>query len=186
MAKGEAWAESAIGAAVLAAAAGFLWYTLSNASPSVGQGGYSLTARFGEVGGLATGADVRVSGVKVGTVSKIALDPKSFLAVTTLTLNGDVKLPADSTAKISSSSLLGGAMVAITPGGSAQDLKPGGEIENTQGAVDLFNLIGQVVRGGADKKADAKPEAGAADAQSGDKAGLKPAAPKPAADPYPG
>jgi phospholipid/cholesterol/gamma-HCH transport system substrate-binding protein len=183
MAKGEAWAESAIGAAVLAAAAGFLWYTLSNASPSVGQGGYSLTARFGEVGGLATGADVRVSGVKVGTVAKITLDPKSFLAVTTLNLNGDVKLPADSTAKISSTSLLGGAMVAITPGGSTQDLKPGGEIENTQGAVDLFNLIGQVVRGGAD---GAKKGEAAADAQSGDKVGLKPAAPKPAADPYPG
>lgn len=183
MAKGEAWAESAIGAAVLAAAAGFLWYTLSNASPSVGQGGYSLTARFGEVGGLATGADVRVSGVKVGTVAKITLDPKSFLAVTTLNLNGDVKLPADSTAKISSTSLLGGAMVAITPGGSTQDLKPGGEIENTQGAVDLFNLIGQVVRGGAD---GAKKGEAAADAPSDAKAGLKPAAPKPAADPYPG
>ena len=179
MARGEAWAESAIGAAVLAAAAGFLWYTLSNASPTVGQGGYTVTARFGEVGGLATGADVRVSGVKVGTVSKINLDPKTFLAVTTLTLNGEVKLPADSTAKISSTSLLGGQMIAITPGGSTQDLKAGGEIENTQGAVDLFNLIGQVVRGGGGSEAaggDKKPEASKP----------APAATKPAADPYPG
>ena len=55
-------------------------------------------------------------------------------------------LPADSTAKITSDSLLGGVHVAIGAGGAAEDLKPGGEIENTQGAVDLFGLIGQAVR----------------------------------------
>jgi phospholipid/cholesterol/gamma-HCH transport system substrate-binding protein len=89
---------------------------------------------------------VSVAGVKVGTVSQIKLDPKTYFAVARLSLDPSVKLPADSTAKITSDSLLGGVHVAIAPGGAAANLKPGGEIENTQGAVDLFGLIGQFIR----------------------------------------
>ena len=74
------------------------------------------------------------------------LEPKTFLAVAKLSIDPTVKLPADSTAKITSDGLLGGVHVAIAPGGAADNLKPGGEIENTQGAVDLFGLIGQVMR----------------------------------------
>ena len=98
------------------------------------------------MGALTPGAKVSVAGVKVGTVSRITLDPKTFLAVARLSIESKVRLPSDSTAKVTSDSLLGGAHIAIAPGGATDDLKPGGEIENTQGAVDLFSLIGGVLR----------------------------------------
>jgi phospholipid/cholesterol/gamma-HCH transport system substrate-binding protein len=161
----EQWAETLMGFLVLVLAAGFLVYSLTVGGVGSKPGGYDVTAKFGQVGSLAPGAAVSVAGVKVGTVSQISLDPKTFLAVTKLSLDPDVKLPSDSTAKITSDSLLGGVHVAIAPGGAADDIKPGGEIDNTQGAVDLFGLIGSVMRpqggNGAD---DAAPTTGAAPA----------------------
>ena len=98
-----------------------------------------------------------MAGVKVGTVSQITLDPRTYLAVARLSLDPTVKLPSDSTAKITTDGLLGGAHVAIAPGAAPDVLKPGGEIENTQGAVDLFGLIGQVMRPQDAKPAPAAP-----------------------------
>ena len=146
MARGQQFAETGMGAIVLIAAGAFFVYALSAGGKGLATSGYQVSARFGQVGALGRGADVRVAGVKVGTVSDITLDPKTFLAVAKFNLDPSVKLPADSTAKITSDSLLGGQHVAIEPGGAADDLKPGGEIQNTQGAVDLFGLIGQVLR----------------------------------------
>ncbi len=141
----EQWAETGVGAVVLIAAAGFLFYSLT-ATGARQAHGYAVEARFGQVGALTPGASVNVAGVKVGTVASIALDPKSYLAVVRLDLDPKVPLPADSTAKITSDGLLGGAHVVIEPGGSTDDLKAGGQIENTQGAVDLFGLVGQMLR----------------------------------------
>jgi len=151
----EQWAETLMGLLVLVLAAGFLVYSLSVGDVGAKAGGYELTAKFGQVGSLAPGASVSVAGVKVGTVSQITLDPKSYLAVAKLSLDPTVKLPSDSTAKITSDSLLGGVHVAIAPGGATDDIKPGGEIENTQGAVDLFGLIGSVMRPQGDASAAA-------------------------------
>ena len=142
----ELWAETLMGLVVLLVAVGFLAYSLSARGVGKGSPGYELTARFGEAGGLASGANVTVAGVKVGTVTLVTLDPKSYLAVARLHLAASVKLPSDSTAKIATDGLLGGAHVAIAPGGATDDLAPGDEIRNTQGAVDLFSLIGQVIR----------------------------------------
>ena len=182
MAKAETFAETGVGALVLAAAAGFLVYALGNAAHGSQSGGYELTARFGDVGALATGADVRVSGVKVGAVSKIELDPKTYLAKVHVVINKDVKLPADSTAKITSSGLLGGQLIAVAAGGSLEDMKPGAEFQNTQGAVDLFGLIGQFVRS-PQSQSPSPPAAGAAPATAAPAAAPAPAK---AADPYPG
>jgi phospholipid/cholesterol/gamma-HCH transport system substrate-binding protein len=158
---------------VLAAAGAFLVYALSHADFGGGMaGGYELTARFGQVGGLAPGADVRVAGVKIGTVSRIDLDPKTFLAKARFAIASNVHLPADSTVKITSDSLLGGQHVSIEPGGSRDDLKPGAEFENVQGAVDLFGLIGQVIR---PQPAATTPAAAAASPTAAT-----------ASDPYPG
>ena len=145
MARGQL-AETGMGALVLVAAVGFFAYALTAGAISARGAGYELHARFGQVGALATGADVRVAGVKVGTVTGIVLDPKTYFAVVDLTVDPAVKLPSDSTAKITSDGLLGGSHIAIEPGGAPDNLKAGGEIENTQGAVDLFGLIGQVIR----------------------------------------
>ncbi len=155
----EQWAETAMGVVVLALAAGFLTYSLSVGGVRSKSGNYEISAKFGEAGSLAPGAAVSVAGVKVGTVSKVVLEPKTYLAVAKLSMDPTVKLPADSTAKITSDGLLGGAHIAIAPGSSMDDLKPGGEIENTQGAVDLFGLIGSVIRpqGGGDAAATPAP-----------------------------
>jgi phospholipid/cholesterol/gamma-HCH transport system substrate-binding protein len=142
----EQWAETLMGLLVLVLAVGVLIFSLTAGGVGGKPGGYDVTARFGQVGSLAPGAAVTVAGVEVGTVSEIRLDPKTYLAVTTLSLDPDVKLPSDSTAKITSDSLLGSLHVAITPGGATDDIKPGGEIENPQGAVDLFGQIGSVMR----------------------------------------
>uniref|UniRef100_B0SZH0 Mammalian cell entry related domain protein n=1 Tax=Caulobacter sp. (strain K31) TaxID=366602 RepID=B0SZH0_CAUSK len=158
----EQWAETAMGVVVLALTAGFLTYSLSVGGVHSKSGNYEISAKFGEAGSLAPGASVTVAGVKVGTVSKVVLEPKTYLAVAKLSIDPTVKLPADSTAKITSDGLLGGAHVAIAPGASLDDLKPGGEIENTQGAVDIFGLIGSVIRpqgggAGGDAAAPANP-----------------------------
>jgi len=171
MSQGEQWAETGVGAAVLLAAGLFLAYALSHAG-GFKTGGYELIAKFGQAGSLAPGAEVKVAGVKVGTVSKISLDPKTFQAETHMQINDGVKLPDDSTAKITSDSLLGGEHIAVEPGGSMADFKPGGQFQNVQGAVDLFGLIGQVIR----------PQ------QSGAEQGASQPATQPAAkaaDPYP-
>ena len=160
-----------MGLLVLVLAAGFLVYSLSVGGVGSKPGGYDVTAKFGQVGSLAPGAAVSVAGVKVGTVSQITLDPKSYLAITKLSLDPSVKLPADSTAKITSDSLLGGVHVAIAPGCAMEDLKAGGEIENTQGAVDLFGLIGSVMR---PQGGDAAPAAGAASAPAANPAATAP------------
>jgi phospholipid/cholesterol/gamma-HCH transport system substrate-binding protein len=141
----EQWAETAVGAVVIAAAAGFLAYSLTVGGKASGHG-YQVQAKFGQVGALSPGAVVSVAGVKVGTVSSITLDPKTYLAVVKLDLDAKTPLPADSVAKITSDGLLGGQHVAIEPGGSVDNLKAGSEIENTQGAVDLFGLVGQFLR----------------------------------------
>jgi len=144
MAKGQ-WAETGVGAVVIVAAAAFLAYSLT-VGGTVRPHGYEVRARFGQVGSLAPGAAVSVAGVKIGTVSSIKLDPKTFLATTTLDLDPAIPLPSDSTAKIVSEGLMGASHVAIEPGAATETLKPGGEIENTQGAVDLFTLISQFLR----------------------------------------
>jgi phospholipid/cholesterol/gamma-HCH transport system substrate-binding protein len=151
----EQWTETLAGLVVIALAAVFLVYSLSVGGVGGGRDRYEVIARFGDVGSLAPGADVTVAGVKVGTVSRITLDPKNYLAVTHLSVDRTVKLPADSTAKITSAGLLGGALVSIAPGGAPDDLKPGGEIQNTQGSVDLFGLIGQFINKPSDSGSSA-------------------------------
>ena len=176
-----AWAEAATGAVVLGVAGVFLVYAMGSRLAEAGAGGYPLRAHFGSVGGLATGADVRIAGVKVGQVAFIRLDPKTFLADTTLRLDAAVKLPSDSSVKITSDGLLGGQYVSVEPGGAADDLRPGAEFQNVQGAVDLFGLINSVIRpqGGAQAGAAAAKASTAPAPAEGAPAPLPPGAPSP-------
>lgn len=109
-----------------------------------GSNNYRITARFDTIGGLATGASVRMAGVKIGRVKGITIDPSSFQAVTTLEIDGrQSNIPQDSTAKILTSGLLGEQYVGLEPGGDDKTLRNGDEIKFTQSAFVLENLIGQ-------------------------------------------
>lgn len=139
--------ETVIGAAVLAAAGGFLFF----ASGIVGVGGssdtLSLKAQFRSVEGISVGTDVRLAGVKIGSVSEINLSPETYLATTLIDVNRGVAIPDDSAISIESEGLLGGSFVEIIPGGSEFMLEQGGEIEDTQSSVSLLTLLMKFVSG---------------------------------------
>lgn len=136
--------ESLAGAAVIAVAIGFAAYSYSRAGIEEVEG-YEISANFNRVDGLNVGNDVRISGVKVGTVTSQDLNPQSFMAVVTMSVRSDIELPADSSAKIASDGLLGGKFIALEPGGDIDMIAPGGEVQYTQGSVNLEDLIGQVI-----------------------------------------
>ena len=142
-------AETVVGAVVLAVAGGFMLYAAQHSDFSTG-GAYEVTAVFRKADGLTVGGDVRISGVKVGSVRDVSLDPQSYAAKVSLAISQGVQLPDDSSASVASDGLLGGAHVAIQPGGSEFMLEPGGEITITQGSVNLMDLIGRAVSGGGE------------------------------------
>jgi phospholipid/cholesterol/gamma-HCH transport system substrate-binding protein len=138
--------ETVIGAVVLAIAGLFLYFTYSTGYQKVE--GYEVTAKFNRVDGIAPGSDVKLSGIKVGRVVGARLDPSSFLAILTLSVDRSIKLPEDTIAKITSDSLLGGNYVALEPGGEDKIIPPGGEIQSTQDPINISDLIGRFIFGG--------------------------------------
>ena len=136
--------ELLAGAAVLVAAAGFLGYAVANTGRTT-VSGYALKARFDRIDGLAPGADVRIAGVKVGNVTAASVDPKTYQAVVTFSVQPSLRLPADSSAEITSDGLLGGKFVALVPGGDEKMLGDGGEVTITQSAVSLEQLLGKFI-----------------------------------------
>ncbi len=133
--------EVLTGAGVLAAALGFLVYASNGEGLTRATDSYELTASFRSVEGISVGTDVRLAGVKIGTVTDLTLNPKTFFADARVTVRKDVAVPDDSTIVVASEGLLGGAFVEILPGGSPMDLAPGSEIEDTQGAVSMIALM---------------------------------------------
>jgi phospholipid/cholesterol/gamma-HCH transport system substrate-binding protein len=149
-------AEILTGAAVLAVAIGFAVYAAQGAGLTGDAGTYPLTASFRSVEGITVGSDVRLAGVKVGTITDLTLNPQTFFADASLSIREDVLLPTDSAILISSEGLLGGNFVEILPGGALENLEPGAEIEDTQGAVSLISLLLKFVGGdGADAGTEA-------------------------------
>src|SRR5580700_11140060 len=136
--------ETVMGAVVLVVAALFLFFAY-NTSQLRSVQGYELTANFEHIDGIRDGSDVRISGIKVGSVLGTVLDPKTFLATVTMSVEPAVKLPDDTVAEILSSSLLGDKYMSLVPGGSEKDIAPGGRIKFTQSSVSLEHLIGQMM-----------------------------------------
>ena len=139
--------EVLVGGAVLAAAIGFLVYASDATGGTQAAGTYDLTASFRSAQGVSVGTDVRLAGVKVGTVSSLDLNPQTFRADATLALANDIELPDDTAALISAEGLLGGYFVELVPGGSPFNIEEGGEIEDTQGSVSLITLLLKFVSG---------------------------------------
>lgn len=165
MAAREQALETIVGAGVVAAAAGFLIFAFTSVREASASSGYPVVAKFERVDGVTVGSDVRLSGVKVGAVSNIALDPNTYQAKVGLTIASSVKIPSDSTAKISTDGLLGGAYVSLEPGSETEMLKSGSEFEYTRGSVDLLTLLMQVVSSSGKSEASGSDAAGAAPAQ---------------------
>ncbi len=163
MAKGSIF-ETIVGVGVLGVAAGFLYYAYGASGRGETARTYPLHAVFGRIDGVTAGSEVRIAGVKVGAVSGSALDPQTYEARVTLNVSSGVAVPEDTIAKIVSDGLLGGAHIALEPGGSDVMLKAGDTISVTQGSVDLLGLAMQAFSSGAAKPA----ESGEPDPSSGD------------------
>ena len=143
--------ETIVGALVLVVAGVFVFYAFAK-SDRGGSDGYEITARFGRIDGLKRGADVTLSGVKIGTVTSVDLDRKTYQAVVHMALTSSVQVPVDTNAKIVSESLLGGMVVVLDPGGDKTMIKPGGEVANTQDAISFTELLAKFMFSGTGSK----------------------------------
>lgn len=150
--------ETLMGAVVLVVAIGFLFFAYETAGMKKVEG-YEVVAKFDRVDGLTEGSDVRMSGIKVGTVTSQQLDPETYLAVVKISVSPKVKLPTDSSAQIASDGLLGDKYLSLTPGAEEEMLKSGGLIEHTQGSVDIVSLVGRLIFSQTEKgEGDAKKD----------------------------
>lgn len=151
--------ETVLGGFVLIGALVFLVFSYSKGDAGT-VSGYKISANFSKIGGLAIGDPVQISGVKIGQVASVALDPQTYLAKVTMEIDDHVKVPDDSAATISSQSLLGGMVMGIEPGGSEDMLADGGEIQYTQSPQNLEELLGKFIfsmQGNEEKKEDGAP-----------------------------
>ena len=142
------YAETLVGAAVVAVALVFAvlaYYRTGAGAPS----GYEVNARLAKADGLAVGTEVRLAGIKVGSVSGLILDPKTYLVTVQMDIRNDVKLPLDSSILVTQAGFLGGQYLSITPGGDEQNMAAGAFFENAQGSIDLMNLVGRFATGAA-------------------------------------
>ncbi|MCC8419125.1 MAG: outer membrane lipid asymmetry maintenance protein MlaD [Rickettsia endosymbiont of Glossina mortisans submortisans] len=137
--------ETIIGFVVLIIALLFLIFAYKTGSSIASSKGYQVTANFQSAEGIAVGSDVMISGIKIGSVKKITLDPNSFYASVYLNINDDVKIPKDSKAQVVTSGLLGGKYISILPGNDDENLAANEEIRYTQSAINIESLINKIV-----------------------------------------
>ena len=139
--------EIAIGAGVLAAALVFLFVLIGQSGVSASSNTLILNASFRAADGISPGTDVRMAGVKIGTVQSMNLNPERFRADVELAVRSDLKIPDDSAVAISQEGLLGGSFIEIIPGGSDFAMESGAEFFETQPSVSLINLLLRFVGG---------------------------------------
>ena len=118
--------------------------------------GITIIAEFSQIDGLAVGNEVRMSGIKIGTVTGHRLDPETFDAVVTMTIKPEVKLPNDTMASIASAGMIGGKYIRLRPGRSKDLLKAGGTIEKTEDFKSLEEQVGEIIFLATDKGGDSK------------------------------
>ncbi|MEM6780616.1 MAG: MlaD family protein [Pseudomonadota bacterium] len=135
--------ETVLGAVVLVVALLFLSFSYSTANVGAVDG-YEISANFTGIGGLGIGDDVQISGVKVGSISRVEL-ADSYLATVYMSIDPAIELPDDTAAFISSESLLGGKFLALEPGASEDYLEEGGVVQYTQAPQNLEQLLGKFI-----------------------------------------
>jgi phospholipid/cholesterol/gamma-HCH transport system substrate-binding protein len=136
--------ETIMGAIVLLAAASFVMLAYEVADMK-GNGGYLIAAEFGSTGGLSIGDDVRISGIKVGQITAQQLDPITFVAKISMAIDPAIKVPSDSTVRITAASLLGGNYLELMPGAATEMLDAGAVIYDTRDPISLSDLLGKAV-----------------------------------------
>lgn len=139
--------EVMVGGLVISAAIGFLVYAAQITGVSSNAGSYPLTASFRSLEGVSVGTDVRLAGVKIGSVNSVTLNAETYRADTIISIKDGIEIPDDSAITIASEGLLGGNFVEIVPGGSPFMYDPSSEIEDTQSAVSLVSLLLKFVSG---------------------------------------
>ncbi|ADE30283.1 outer membrane lipid asymmetry maintenance protein MlaD [Rickettsia prowazekii] len=137
--------ETIIGFLVLIIGLLFLIFAYKTGTSIITSRGYQVIANFQNAEGIAVGSDVMISGIKVGSVTQITLDPDRFYASVYLNINDDVKIPKDSKAQVVTSGLLGGKYIAIIPGNGDENLSANEEIRYTQSAINIESLINKIV-----------------------------------------
>jgi phospholipid/cholesterol/gamma-HCH transport system substrate-binding protein len=136
--------ESIMGAVVLAVAGFFLVFAYSHANIKKIEG-YEVAATFASVGGLDTGADVKINGIKVGTVAAQSLDPVTYDAVVKMSITPSVRLPDDTVASISSEGLLGGKFIKLIPGKSKTMVAEGASLGPSKNYKSLEEMVGNLI-----------------------------------------
>ena len=147
-------AETLIGAAVVAVALAFLAFAYFRTG-SGSLRGYEINAKLSKADGLAVGTDVRLAGIKIGTVTDLTLDPKTYLVTVHMSIRDDIKLPVDSSVLVTQAGFLGGQYLSVTPGGDDKMMVAGSTFENAQGSIDVMGLVGRFATG--DKTSNQPP-----------------------------
>jgi phospholipid/cholesterol/gamma-HCH transport system substrate-binding protein len=146
--------ETVVGAAIVAVAIGFFIFASKTAGLGThGGAGTHISAEFDNIDGVNIGSDVRIAGVKVGSVVGQGLNPKSYQARIDMVVQPGLELADDTSAKITAEGLLGAKFVSLEPGGSETKIADGGVLSYTQGAVDIWSIISQAMF----SKSNAKP-----------------------------
>jgi phospholipid/cholesterol/gamma-HCH transport system substrate-binding protein len=158
--------ETIMGAVVLLVAIVFVTFAFRTSNVGGGEG-YQIKAQFDDAAGLSSGTDVRMAGVKVGSVVSQSLDPKSYLANIVMSIDDTIELPTDTSARIIPDGLLGGNYVSLEPGGEEDMLKPGGSIQYTQGSINVVDLLGRFIFSAADSAGKGASKSGSGSGSSG-------------------
>lgn len=136
--------ETIMGIVVLVVATLFMMFAYRVSDLQVVKG-YEIKARFLKVGGLNTGADVRINGIKVGTVISQEINPLDYMVDVGLSILPNIKLPEDSVISVAGDGLMGDKFIKIDPGKSEEKLMPGSEIKNVKDAKSLEDMVGEII-----------------------------------------
>ncbi len=136
--------ETVLGALVLMVAVMFVVFAYTN-SQLRAVGGYDVLAKFGRVDGLAVGDEVRLGGMRVGSVTAMSLERDGYIAVVRIRLNSEIKLPTDSAIAVHTEGLFGGKFIEIQPGGDETYFEPNGVIAFPQDSIILEQMIEKIV-----------------------------------------
>lgn len=136
--------ETIMGIVVIFVAAFFLYFAYQVSDLQVVKG-YDINARFLKVGGLNVGSDVRINGIKVGTVIAQNLDPEDYVADVKFSISSNIQLPKDSVVSIVSDGLVGNKFIKIEPGKSKEFLQKGDTVANTKDFKTLEDMVGEII-----------------------------------------